>query len=106
MVKKEAEGLEKIIAGIRDFKKKTGVQTAYLFGSYARGQAGKDSDVDLLLLSDKFENKPFHKRTKGFWLKWRLDLPVDFICYTPKEFEREKMQVSLVSQALKEAIVI
>jgi hypothetical protein len=31
---------------------------------------------------------------------------VDFICYTPEEFEKLKKEVSIVSEALKEGIEI
>jgi hypothetical protein len=37
---------------------------------------------------------------------WELRYPVDFLCYTPKEFEREKKKVSIVSEALREGIEI
>ena len=39
-------------------------------------------------------------------MKWPLDLPADFICYTPEEFEKLKKEVSIVSEALKEGIEI
>lgn len=106
MVKKETREMKELISGIKKFKKKIGVEKAWLYGSYARGEAGKHSDVDLILLSDKFKAKPFHERLKGLWLKWTLNLPVDFLCYTPEEFEKDKKRVSISSQAFKEGIEI
>ena len=32
------------------------IQKGYLFGSYSKGTAHADSDIDLLLVSDKFRN--------------------------------------------------
>lgn len=32
------------------------IQKAHLFGSYSKGTAHADSDIDLLLVSDKFRN--------------------------------------------------
>jgi uncharacterized protein len=32
------------------------IKKAYLFGSYSKGTAHADSDIDLLLVSDKFRN--------------------------------------------------
>lgn len=75
-----------------------------LFGSRARGEAGKWSDVDLLLVSPGFRGKSAAKRGHRLYLAWDLDLPVDFLCYTPEEFERLRHQVSLVSIALREGI--
>ncbi|MBI3413636.1 MAG: nucleotidyltransferase domain-containing protein [Candidatus Aenigmarchaeota archaeon] len=100
-----AEVIE-IIRGIGKFKEKIGVEKVILFGSYARGDFKKYSDVDLILIGKKFKGKNFIKRYKGLWLKWDLDKPVDFICYSPEEFEKERKRVSIVSTALKEGIVI
>jgi len=103
MGKKENK-IEEIIKGIKEFKKKTMIEKVILFGSYARGKWTEHSDIDLLLISKKFRKKEFHERFKGLWLKWDLDYPVDFICYTPEEFNKLKKQVSIVSEALREVL--
>ncbi|MBI3412683.1 MAG: hypothetical protein HY051_01210 [Candidatus Aenigmarchaeota archaeon] len=58
----------------------------------------------------EIQEKKFQDRYKGLWIKWhvvfKMGYPVDFICYTPEEFEREKKRVSIVSTALKEGIEI
>lgn len=97
---------KKIILEIKKFKKEINADKIILFGSYARGEADEHSDIDLILVSKEFEGKDFHSRFKGLWLKWNLDLPVDFIPFTPKEFNKLKKQVSIVSEALKEGIRI
>ena len=93
---------EKIIEKIKTFKKRIGVEKIILFGSFARGKFNKHSDIDLLLISRKFRGKNIIQRSKGLWLKWNVDLPVDFICYTPEEFEKLKKEISIVSEALRE----
>jgi len=35
-----------------------------------------------------------------------MDYPVDFLCYTPEEFEEKRKEISIVRQALKEGVVI
>ena len=37
---------------------------------------------------------------------WDYNFAVDFICYTPKEFNEKKNQVSIVSEALKTGVII
>ena len=37
---------------------------------------------------------------------WNLDYPVDFLCYTPEEFEKKKKEISIVKEAVKEGIDI
>ena len=97
---------KEMIKKIMKFKKEINVERVILFGSYARGKANKDSDLDIVLVGKKFRNKDIMSRYKGLWLKWTLDLPVDFIAYTPEEFEKLSKQVSIVSEALKEGIEI
>jgi uncharacterized protein len=77
-----------------------------LFGSQATGKPHTDSDVDLILVSDKFRRKRRLARSPPLHLKWDLDYPVDFICYTPEEFERKKKLIGIVKQAVEEGIEI
>lgn len=77
-----------------------------LFGSQAKGKATKHSDVDLIIVSSKFKNKHKLDRSPNLYLKWNIDYPVDFLCYTPEEFERKKKQIGIVQQAVKEGIEI
>ena len=100
---------EDLIEALSDFRRKISsvipVTEMILFGSRATGKAGKESDVDLLVVSPAFKNMK-SARGKGLYDFWDLDYPVDFICYTPEEFEKQKRQVSLVRMALKEGIEI
>ena len=97
---------EKIIEEIKNFKKKINAEKIIIFGSFARGEFGENSDIDLILVSKNFRGKKFHERYKGLWLKWNLNIPVDFLCYTPEEFEKLKKGVNIVSEAVKEGIEI
>lgn len=97
---------EEVIEKIKEFKKKVNVEKIIIFGSFARGEFEEDSDLDLILVGKVFEGKPFHERLKGLWLKWDLRIPVDFLCYTPEEFENLKKGVNIVSEAVKEGIEV
>jgi predicted nucleotidyltransferase len=58
-----------------------------LFGSYARGNARDDSDVDLLII--KQSPLPRYKRCLGLRRRLRGNkIPLDPICYTPDEIEQ------------------
>lgn len=99
-----------LIGELKRFKIKTSgdipIQKLILFGSRATGKAGKDSDVDLILVSKNFKKLNFIRRATKMYDYWDLKLPVDFLCYTPEEFEKLRKQVSIVSEALKEGIEI
>lgn len=77
-----------------------------LFGSRARGKVHRYSDVDLLIVSEKFRRKDVIDRAYPLYLEWDLDYPVDFLCYTPEEFRRLSRRVSIVREALREGIAI
>jgi len=77
-----------------------------LFGSYAKGNATEDSDLDFIII--KKTNLPKHKRgreVRRFLLG--LMVPMDFKIYTPKEFEYEmNSKFSFLSSVIKNSKVI
>ncbi len=105
MVRKTA-----IMDELKKFKqtveKNAGVSKVILFGSLAEGTATKDSDVDLIIVSPAFSKLNFFKRGALMYDYWKPLLPVDFLCFTPEEFEQRKKGVTIVSHALKHGIVI
>lgn len=59
------------------------------FGSMATGKAHKYSDIDLIIVSQSFRRLSFWKRAIALYDYWDLDYPVDFIYFTPEEFEKK-----------------
>jgi len=82
------------------------VQITIFFGSKATGKAGKESDIDLIIVSRDFKKMNFIERAARMYDFWDMDYPVDFLCYTPEEFKKLKGKVSIVREALKEGIKI
>ena len=56
-----------------------------VFGSYARGDAGVGSDLDLVVLL-RDSPLPFHQRTAGLPTE-RLPVPADVLVYTQAEWQ-------------------
>ena len=77
-----------------------------IFGSRARGEHLEDSDIDVLVISDKFEGVDFRERIIKAYGWWDKKQGLDIICYTLEEFEKKKKQIGLVQQAVKEGIEI
>jgi predicted nucleotidyltransferase len=77
-----------------------------LFGSHARGQAGPDSDVDLLVVLDHITDR----RREAVALRRLLaDIPVakDVVLTTPEEIARRGELVgTLLRPALREGIIL
>jgi predicted nucleotidyltransferase len=83
------------------------LKEAYLFGSYSHGKAGNYSDIDLALVSDKFEGSRFFdkKKLNKFLLKTSTDVeihpfrPEDFTEDNPfvKEIKRTGIKIPIPS---------
>jgi len=77
-----------------------------LFGSRVNGKEGKEVDFDLIIVSSDFDKMGFFERGAKMYDYWELDYPVDFLCYTPKEFNKLKNKVSIVKEAIETGINI
>ena len=78
---------EKLQSIVRDLKEYD-AEKIILFGSTARGDTDKYSDIDIVVV--KKTDKPFVKRLRDVALLCRLDEPVDILVYTPQEIEQMK----------------
>jgi predicted nucleotidyltransferase len=73
-----------------------------LFGSHARGDAGEQSDVDLLIIAETDE--PRFKRSRGLYQALRpYPFAMDLVVYTPQEIEQARQSpLSFISTVLRE----
>lgn len=62
------------------------IEKAYLYGSYAKGGAREDSDIDVAIISSKFSGDRFEDRRKISSLRWDIDLRIEPIPFHPKKF--------------------
>ncbi len=103
------EGIE-VIRRVRKFKeaaKKYKVERIILFGSQVSGTIKESSDVDLIVLSKEKDKLGLLQALYHEWhINQKIDLPVDFICYTPEEFEKKKREISIIMEASKGGIEI
>ncbi len=70
---------------------------AYLFGSYARGTWLEDSDLDVIIVSDRFSGQTFAKRVQAVRQLAPKEKSFEILAYTPPEF-REAQRRSIVVQ--------
>lgn len=77
-----------------------------LFGSHARGEAGPDSDVDLLVVMP-FQGLRHHKQVEIRVALHDVRLPVDIIVTRPEDFAwRQKVVGTIEYPAVKEGKVL
>lgn len=106
------EANPEVIKLVRDFKekagKKYGIKKIVLFGSQVTGGTREGSDIDLLIVSDKFKRRTdFMSQLAVEWhIVQKKKLPVDFLPYKSKEFRDLSKKITIVRQALEEGIEI
>lgn len=77
---------EEIADRVRPIAEKYGLRSVYLFGSYARGDAGEDSDVDLLVDAENVHGFKFFGMYDEFCTA--LDKKVDMVTLNSLERQR------------------
>ncbi|MCH7568185.1 MAG: nucleotidyltransferase domain-containing protein [Nanoarchaeota archaeon] len=82
------------------------IKRVIFFGSRVSGKARKDSDVDLIIVSNDFEGMSFFERGARMYDYWTEEIPVDFLCFTEKEFNKLKKRISIVSGAITSGLSI
>ena len=94
---KKRDGLKTFIEEVRV---RLSPSKVILFGSRARGDALAGSDYDIIVVSEKYRGVPFTDRMTELFRLWNLTTDVDFLCYTPEEFDRKRRQIGIVRDAV------
>ncbi len=95
-----------VMANIEEVAKHIGsnanAEAVILFGSYARGNANENSDVDFLVIAES--KLPRFKRSRELYKLFKpYPFGMDILVYTPAEIERgRKISHSFVSTVLRE----
>lgn len=105
----QRHSIESDIQIVRDRLRAYGSKKVFLFGSGARGNLREGSDLDFLVIKDTSE--PFSRRSRDLVLQYFADspcrTPVDFIVYTPAEFEQAKAERRIfIEQVLRDGKLI
>jgi predicted nucleotidyltransferase len=77
----------------------------YIFGSYAWGKPTKDSDIDLVVVVQSSDQKPYKRAIKGIRALRGLGIAKDILVYTQEEFNTLSQDISsLLYKVEKEGI--
>ena len=88
---------------------KINIQKAILFGSAARGEMHRDSDIDLIILSKDFKKMDFADRLlllTRLRRNMKKSAPMDIFGYTPEEFNELSQKSIILNQAKQEGIFL
>jgi len=62
------------------------IKKTYLYGSYAKGNYHKDSDIDILIISDNFTGNRFKDSLKILKFCRAIDTRIEPMPYRPEDF--------------------
>jgi len=79
-------------------------QHVILFGSRAAGTAREDSDIDLLLVAERFREIRSVNRMGHVLITLRPKPTLDVLCYTPDEFAQLREGFGLVADICREGV--
>lgn len=94
MYRTESQIKTLILQYVHELKKiKIRPKEVLLYGSYAKGNAHKYSDIDLVVISDDFKkNKPLNRLEILSRATIPLNAPIEALGYTPAELKKYKHQ--------------
>ena len=84
---------------VRSLKERMNDVEVYLFGSFARGDWLKNSDIDIIVVSSSFKGMEIHERYKQVRLLADRELSFEILTYTPEEFEELKERSVILKDA-------
>ena len=106
-MRKDSHSVDRAIqAMVRRIVRQFRPERVILFGSHARGDAGPDSDVDLLVVMP-FEGQKHKKQVQIRVALHDIRVPKDIIVTTPEDFEwRKEIPGTIEYPAVREGRVL
>lgn|SRR3990167_10142630 len=73
----------------------------YLFGSYAWGNPDIESDLDILIVIDKFNKAPYETLVDIHKSLMSLNIPKDILVLTKEDFDKKAKHIFTLSYKIK-----
>lgn len=109
MAKNSTKSIKIVRSYIKELKKILEIKKVIIFGSAARGEMRKDSDIDIIILSPDFKTMGFVERVAFLNRNRRglsREVPMDILGYTPGEFDKLTKESAILFEAKEEGIVL
>jgi predicted nucleotidyltransferase len=91
---------------LNKLKKELKVEEAYIFGSRVYGNPLRESDIDILIVSDKFKNKGFIENMIRVSMLLDGNLDVEIFPYTREDLIKYKGKKIVITEALEKGMRI
>ena len=80
------------------------VDKAFIFGSYANGSPGEESDIDVAIVSPVFTGIRFEDRRKIVPIRRKIDSRIEPLPFTPEDFETGGILIDEIKKSGKRII--
>lgn len=101
-IKRRGEKMIEIEQIINDLKKYIYIKQLYIRGSFAGRKVNKNSDIDLLIISDNFNSTShFIRKRLVKYMVQSVDKEIDAICLTSKEFIDIKKRRRFINEPME-----
>jgi Nucleotidyltransferase domain. len=101
--KKEKKELVKLLKKLKDELK---VEEVHIFGSRVYGTPLKESDIDILIISEEFKNKSFIENMIRVNKMLDGNLDIEIFPYTREDIIKYKGKKVLITEALEKGLKI
>lgn len=95
-----------LISFLKNLKKELGVREVYLFGSRVHGVPLKDSDLDMIVVSEEFSKRSFIENMELVNRLWNGSFTLEIFPYTPEQIEKYKGRKTIITEALEKGVRI
>ena len=98
--------IDELIKRIAPVAEKYKLNAVYLFGSYARGTATEDSDVDLLV--DLYDSSVYESKMKGLYEDFHraINKKIDLVTLGTLEHQAEGIYYKISQRIMRESVKV
>ncbi len=86
--------------------RRVGVEHAIFFGSRERGDERPHSDLNLVLLDDRFEGQALGRLLQELQSKWKSDVHLELLPCSPEQFSEMQEWNALAREAARRGLSI
>ncbi len=98
--------LDKDLARVLALMPQLGIQKVILTGSHARGQTKPGSNLNLVIVQESARDYQYGRREDFFSYHLNPEVAMDYVVYTPEEFEEESLNNPSLRYALERGRVV
>ncbi|MEM4500681.1 MAG: nucleotidyltransferase domain-containing protein [Thermofilaceae archaeon] len=93
-----------LLAFLKRLRDELDVSEVYLFGSRVYGTPLADSDLDMVVVSEKFKERSFIENMELLSRLWDGSFTLEMFPYTPEQLEKYKGRKVVVTEALEKGV--